>query len=209
MASYNYVMAASLSLSDLADATGIEARTIRSYIERGLLPSSETRGRGATYSAEHLARLKVIQALRRARPNIRLNDIRILLQQLKPDQIQSLAGGSIGASVIGIDELAQADDDDQAETILENECTVNWGEAAKSLTGAERLVRLLQEISGFKAPAATSKMEGWQRINVTPDIELSVRAVFETDQLTAFRELADLLRHLLQHTGALTTKGDE
>ena len=33
---------ASYSLDDLADAVGIEARTIRSYIERGLLPGALT-----------------------------------------------------------------------------------------------------------------------------------------------------------------------
>src|SRR5881296_1682467 len=116
MAIYTNAMANSLSLNDLADATGIEARTIRSYIERGLLPGSDTRGRGATYSAEHLSRLQVIQALRRARPNIGLNDIRILLQQLKPEQIHNLAGGSISATATARDELAQADDDDQVDT---------------------------------------------------------------------------------------------
>jgi DNA-binding transcriptional MerR regulator len=199
----------SYSLNDLADLTGIEARTIRSYIERGLLPSAQTRGRGASYSAEHLARLQVIQALRRARPNIALNDIRILLQQLKPEQIHRLAGGSISAAVGAIDGFAQPDGSDVVETAADDEGAVDWSQTAKKLTGAERLVRLLNEVSGFRSPAAASKMEGWQRIAVTPDIELSVRAEFDADQLAAFRELADLLRHLLQHTGALTTKGDE
>src|SRR5438045_4009694 len=54
----------SYSLSDLADATGIEARTIRSYTERGLLPGAEARGRAASYSKEHLSRLQVIRSLR-------------------------------------------------------------------------------------------------------------------------------------------------
>src|SRR5688500_16306452 len=88
------------SLSDLADATGIEARTIRSYIERGLLPSANTRGRGAGYSDEHLARIQAIQAIRRARPGIALGEVRILLQQLTPEQLRSLANGSITAGVL-------------------------------------------------------------------------------------------------------------
>ncbi len=203
----------SYSLTELTDVTGIEARTIRSYIERGLLAGAQTRGRGASYSAEHLARLQVIQAFRRARPNIALSDIRILLQQLKPEQIHSLAGGSISAAVRAIAESAQPDDDDLVETAADDGGEVpratDWDQSAKKLTGAERLVRLLHEVSGFRSPAPTSKMEGWQRIAVTPDIELSVRAEFDADQLAAFRDLADLLRHLLQHTDALTRKGDE
>jgi len=72
----------SYSLNDLAEATGIEARTIRSYIERGLVPGAQTRGRAATYSEDHLSRLQVIMSLRRARPNISLSEIRVVLQGL-------------------------------------------------------------------------------------------------------------------------------
>ena len=201
------------SLSDLADATGIEARTIRSYIERGLLPGAHARGRGASYSSEHLSRLKVIQSLRRARPSMALGDIRILLQQLKPQQIHSLAGGSITAVARAIAESTQPDDVDEEEAVADEDAetpmTVDWAESVKKLTGVERLVCLLREVTGRTLPARTSKMEGWNRIAVTPDVELSVRNEFDANQLAAFQDLADLLRHLLQHTDALTKKGDE
>jgi hypothetical protein len=52
-------------------------------------------------------------------------------------------------------------------------------------------------------------VEGWQRIAVTPDIELSVRAGFDDTLVAAFRELADLLRHLLQRADPLSPNGDE
>src|SRR5882757_4789925 len=94
----------SYSRSELADATGIEGRTIRSYIERGLLPGAEARGRAATYSEEHLSRLQVIRSLRRARPNIGLSEIRILLQGLNPEQIHGLASGSIIAAARTLDD---------------------------------------------------------------------------------------------------------
>src|SRR5271157_2972339 len=89
-----------LSLAQLADKSGIEPRTIRSYIERGLLPGAQSRGRGAGYFAEHLNRLRVIQHLRRLRPNATLNDIRMQLQHLTPQQIQAFAHGSITAAVL-------------------------------------------------------------------------------------------------------------
>jgi len=200
----------SYSLTELADATGIEARTIRSYIERGLLPNAQARGRGASYSVEHLARLRVIQSLRRARPNIALSEIRILLQQLNPEQIHSLAGGSITAAVRAIDASAKSDDVDRVEDALDDEAEIptmiDW--LATTLTGVERLVRLLREVSGLTLPTSTSKMEGWQRIAITPDVELSVRAEFDAGQLAAFRDLADLLRHLLQHTDAIARKAE-
>jgi DNA-binding transcriptional MerR regulator len=202
----------SYSLNELADAVGIEARTIRSYIERGLLPGAQTRGRTATYSEEHLSRLQVINSLRRARPNITLSEIRIFLQSLNPEQVHSLARGSITATVRAINESLQPEDvgllaaaDDDIETPRRD-----WGEEeAAKLTGAERLVRILRQFSGFIPPASASKVEAWQRIAVTPDIELSVRGVFDPNQLAAFRELADLLGYLLTHTEALLGKGEE
>ena len=72
----------SYSLDDLAEAVGIAGRTIRSYIERGLLPGAQTRGRAASYSAEHLSRLEVIKSLRRARPNITLSEIRAVFEAI-------------------------------------------------------------------------------------------------------------------------------
>lgn len=203
------------SLSDLSDLTGIESRTIRSYIERGLLPGAEARGRAASYSSEHLSRLRVIQALRRARPGITLNEIRIVLQQMNPEQICGLAAGSIVATAVEVDQSLRPDEFDQvdeAEHVDDRDefsTRTNWEFCAKKLTGPERLVRLLREVSGFTSTTSTSRVERWQRITITPDIELSVRAEFDADQLASFRNLADLLRHLLQHPESLTKKGEE
>lgn len=199
----------SITLTDLAQQTGIEPRTIRNYIERGLLPGAQSRGRGATYSREHLARLRLIQAVRRARPTISLGDLRIHLHQLTPAQIQSVAEGSITATA---SEGEQPADDalDQANG-AENEFAqmTDWGEAAPNLTGPERLVRLLRDAGQFAPQTPASRVERWHRIAITPDIELNVRAEFSHEQLIAFQELADLLRHLLQHPGAIVTQGGE
>src|SRR5437588_8437632 len=94
----------SYSLNDLAEATGIEPRTIRNYIERGLLPGAEARGRGASYSLEHLHRLRAIQALRRARPNIQLSEIRLFLQKMPPQQISDFSSGTLRATAAALAE---------------------------------------------------------------------------------------------------------
>ena len=76
-----------------------------------------------------------------------------------------------------------AEDDDEIPR------TIDWDRVRVELTGVERVVRLLREASGFTPPAPTSKVEGWQRIAITPDIELSVRAEFDTNQLMAFQRV--------------------
>ena len=53
----------SRTLAELSEESGIPARTIRFYIARGLLDGPVKSGRGATYTAGHLARLGKIQQL--------------------------------------------------------------------------------------------------------------------------------------------------
>lgn len=202
----------SYSLAELAEVTGLEERTIRSYIERGLLAGANARGRAASYSDEHLARLNIIMSLRRARPNIGLSEIRVFLQNLSPDQIKRFAGGEITATSRVTDTLIRTEDPESGTAStegIEMPRTTDWARSAARLTGVERLVCILREVSGQKALGSTSKVEGWQRIAVTPDIELSVRAGFDESLVAAFRELADLLRHLLQAADALSPNGDE
>ncbi|SRR5579883_439931 len=51
------------TLAELSESSGIPARTIRFYIARGLLPGPAKAGRGAVYTADHLARLDKIRQL--------------------------------------------------------------------------------------------------------------------------------------------------
>jgi DNA-binding transcriptional MerR regulator len=56
-------MSDEMTLAELADASGVPARTIRFYIARGILEGPVKAGRGAAYTAEHLGRLERIQQL--------------------------------------------------------------------------------------------------------------------------------------------------
>ena len=56
-------MSNSKTLAELSEESGIPARTIRFYIARGLLDGPVKAGRGAVYTAEHLARLETIKKL--------------------------------------------------------------------------------------------------------------------------------------------------
>jgi DNA-binding transcriptional MerR regulator len=52
-----------ITLAELAEQSGVPARTIRFYISRGLLDGPVKAGRGAEYNAQHLARLEQIKTL--------------------------------------------------------------------------------------------------------------------------------------------------
>ena len=50
-------------LEELAQQAGVSARTVRYYVQRGLLPAPVFRGRDTVYSGEHLLKLKAIRRL--------------------------------------------------------------------------------------------------------------------------------------------------
>lgn len=63
------------TMNDLVAQTDVPARTIRYYIQEGLLPPAHGRGPGATYDAGHLVRLRAIALLRQQHvPLAQIND---------------------------------------------------------------------------------------------------------------------------------------
>ncbi|HVL23737.1 MAG TPA: helix-turn-helix domain-containing protein [Thermomicrobiales bacterium] len=73
------------TLSDLERETGVNARTIRYYIAEGLLQPAYGRGPSATYDADHLLRLRVIQRLKDDRLSLR--DIKERLSHMTPEDV--------------------------------------------------------------------------------------------------------------------------
>ena len=76
-------------LAELAEAAGVSPRTVRYYVQRGLLPAPPFRGPDTVYGEEHLLRLKAIRVLQaRFLP---LDAIQVELQRLSADELRRLA----------------------------------------------------------------------------------------------------------------------
>ena len=52
-----------LTLEELTDRVGMSVRNVRFYTTRGLVPPPIRRGRSGFYSADHVARLELVQEL--------------------------------------------------------------------------------------------------------------------------------------------------
>ena len=65
------------SIQELADLGDVSRRTVRYYVQEGLLPAPTGIGRGRHYGREHLDRLLQVKALQSAGRS--LDDIRVLL----------------------------------------------------------------------------------------------------------------------------------
>jgi DNA-binding transcriptional MerR regulator len=80
-------------LTELAEAVGVSPRTVRYYVQRGLLPAPPFRGPDTVYGEEHLLRLKAIRVLQaRFLP---LDAIQVELQRLTPEALRTLADAEL------------------------------------------------------------------------------------------------------------------
>jgi DNA-binding transcriptional MerR regulator len=107
------------TLRELADLTDIEPRTIRSYIQQGLLRGPDTLGPKASYSEHHLKRLRTIRLLRE-RHGLGLGDIRRVVMRAGDDDIDVMElparYRSPGSGRRRIDEWADARENGEWET---------------------------------------------------------------------------------------------
>ena len=79
-----------LTIAELAEEADVTPRTIRYYVEQGLLPPPG-RGRIAEYTEEHLQLLGLIARLKRH--YLPLEEIRDMLQRLSREEIEELLAG--------------------------------------------------------------------------------------------------------------------
>jgi DNA-binding transcriptional MerR regulator len=88
-----------LDLPELADRAGVSIRTVRYYIQQGLLQEPEARGPGAHYTEEHLDRLLLIKRLQKE--HLPLAEIRKAIQSGAAETAIPRSAGDYVRSVLG------------------------------------------------------------------------------------------------------------
>jgi DNA-binding transcriptional MerR regulator len=78
-----------LSLQDLAALAGTTTRTVRFYMERGVIPPPKVRGPGTRYERAHLLRLVAARTLR-AFESLGLDAIKKRLADATPEALEAL-----------------------------------------------------------------------------------------------------------------------
>ncbi|MGE6756901.1 MerR family transcriptional regulator [Corallococcus interemptor] len=82
-------------LAALAEEVGVSPRTVRYYVQRGLLPAPPFKGPDTVYGEEHRVRLKAIRVLQaRFLP---LDAIQAELLRLSPEELRRLAESPVGS----------------------------------------------------------------------------------------------------------------
>ena len=97
----------SYKLDELAAAAGVSPRTVRYYVQRGLLPAPAFRGRDTAYSGEHLLRLRAIKRLQEK--FLPLDAIQAELEKSSREELEGLAaGGGKPEPIPGADDFPEA-----------------------------------------------------------------------------------------------------
>ena len=190
------------SLSELAAASGIEARTIRSWVAQGLLPAPLTRGPAARYPADTLERVLAIRAMRDAL-GMPLAEIRKELLVASPDQIRTYASRAPGSAQKAMPAPPAASSALDYIGALRARSSLAFKPpppaaapiAAPPLQGFDALEHRLGQ--GRAEPARKARAEEWLRIPITPDVELTVRAPLDAEQRVRLERCADLIRDIL------------
>lgn len=170
-------------LNELADAAGVTPRTVRYYVQQGLLPSPGARGPGAHYERDHLDRLRLIKRLQRQ--HYPLAEIRRRLEALDDDGVrmalQETPEATHGTALdYARDILAGG-----SHRVLEEEGTL-FSVAAPMYSPAERM---------RNKPATRST---WERVPLSPDVELHVRRPLSREQNKLVERLLESARRLFE-----------
>lgn len=181
------------SLSDLAELSGIEPRTIRSWVAQGLLPAPITRGPTARYPAGTTETLLAIRTMRDTL-GMTLADIRRELLIASPEQVADYAERASASPPPKSKQPSSALAYLQALRGKPAEAT-----KPEPLPAAKRGFEALAENLGRDRaePPRKARAEDWLRIPITPDAEFHVRGPLDAEQTARLERCADLIRNIL------------
>ena len=201
-------MPTELTLADLAQASGLLPRTIRSWVAQDILPGPLSRGPNARYPADMLDRVLTVRALKET-GGVPLGQIRQFLLIATPEEIAAQA--AIGAKLAPEPANNEESDDSNAPKndaldylrALRRQTSMRASESAAPYNiakpkGFEALEQQLSSGGSARTPDRKSRTESWLKLSITPDIELSVRGALDPDQRARLERCADLIRDILQ-----------
>ncbi|MDR3575872.1 MAG: MerR family transcriptional regulator [Anaerolineaceae bacterium] len=189
-------------IHELAEQANVSVRTIRYYLDQGLLPPPQVKGRYALFNSEHLGRLELIRRLKDA--YLPLREIRQKMDSLTGLEVRDLLKRgtdpitvpqqSLPASIMESSSAL-----DYITRLLETHPTTA---PARSIhvpfaASPEPQESLSVERPQFLAEAAkNTEGETWRRVVLSPGVELHLRQPLEAEVEKKIRKILDLANRL-------------
>jgi len=195
-------------ISELAQKTGVSVRTIRYYVDEGLLPQPEVRGKYAVFHEGYLERLELIKQLKDA--YLPLKEIRSLLNSMNDAEISLFLQRfrtDPDAARSSLNRLRSRPSDesmlrDNAEEYITR--VMHKGRPEMPAPEMDKLMFMSQEPPKVNRLVNTSpERETWQRIELAPGIELHYREPLNSSRRRRMNQLVELIIQLLQKEGGI------
>jgi DNA-binding transcriptional MerR regulator len=166
-----------LTIEELAERAEISVRTIRFYIAEGLLPGPGARGKAASYSGDHLLRLRLIRRL--AEQRVPLAEMRAMLARLAPEEAQALLAEE-EERAMQREQAAQAPSPKEyLATLLHQAREARQPAASQAQPASASPAASMQLPRLYKRPVnalPSQPADVWQRWELAPGVELHVKA---------------------------------
>jgi DNA-binding transcriptional MerR regulator len=188
-------------ISELAERTGVSTRTIRYYIEEGLLPQPEIRGKYAVFNDNYLVRLKLIKYLKDA--YLPLREIKRKIDSLKLPEMQDLVGKFEQNPTLALAEIGVYPSEQKPVLTFSHEA--DEAESAKqyiqhALNRSPASIREAPVVFSAPMPASSAlpdfNAEPWQRVELAPGVELNLRQPQSNKVRKQVKELIETARNI-------------
>ena len=193
-----------LLIHELAARAGISVRTIRYYIDEGLLPQPNYQGKYSYYSLRYLDRLELIRRLKES--YLPLREIREIMSSLTDDQVkrrlkelppsnpkftneQTPDQPNTRPGAEALKYINRLMDD---QTKYRTKGTVNQPQPT-FLTHRELTNK--QNIS-MKEQISTDNDETWHRVSLAPGVELHYRRPMDPDTESLVKQLVSFAKRI-------------
>jgi DNA-binding transcriptional MerR regulator len=165
------------SINELARKADVSVRTIRFYINEGLLPAAQMRGRYAVYTEEYLDRLELIRRLKDS--FLPLKEIRATLMSLSWEEVRATLA-DLRQQDAGLAPSPSASQKQAAgRQIRESRSSaLDYISDLLTSTPANRPLpprAAAPNQSAPPAPPPSTGQETWQRVILAPGVELHLR----------------------------------
>lgn len=182
-------------ISELAGAAGVTQRTVRYYVQQGLLDAPGGRGPGTRYDRAHLDRLRLIRGLQRQ--HLPLAEIRRRLDDLDEQGVRDALDMLTG------DREEPSSALDYVRSVL-SASPARHGRPARGVPPPVMMREMAEphmaEVSPAaapsQAPGAVEKRSTWERIELAPDVEVHVRRPLSREQNRQLERLMEVARNL-------------
>jgi DNA-binding transcriptional MerR regulator len=186
-------------ISELADKTGVSTRTIRYYIEEGLLPQPEVRGKYAIFTDDYLHRLELIKALKDS--YLPLKEIKDVLSSLNEGEIRGLLVDMKSNPMETLSRLKALPVFDQpprpthsGQDALEYISGLRAREKPQRNYNAP--IQAAQSMPSAPAAIPPTAREDWVRIELKPGMELHVRQSIARRENRLIEQLIEFIKQL-------------